>query len=84
MGQQSNKIQKRRRRLDYLERKALKAKEAAVASPRPKLARKAAPAKKEKAPAPERTEGTTETAGSAAGPQSPSPIAEMPAAGQAE
>lgn len=30
MGQQSNKIQKRRRRLAYLERQKIKAKEAAV------------------------------------------------------
>lgn len=33
MGQQSNKIQKRRRRLDYNERQKVKAKEAAVTRP---------------------------------------------------
>jgi hypothetical protein len=51
MGQQTNKIQKRRRRLAYLERKKLKAKQAAVAPAKPK-ARRAAPKKKEAAPAP--------------------------------
>ena len=49
MGQQSNKIQKRRRRLAYLERKKAKSKQAApVKAPK----KKAAPrAKKEKAEA---------------------------------
>jgi hypothetical protein len=42
MGQQLNKIQKRRRRLNYLERKASKAKETAVAKP---VKKKAAPKK---------------------------------------
>ena len=42
MGQQSNKIQKRRRRLAYLERQKLKAKAAATAKP---AKRKAAPKK---------------------------------------
>ena len=42
MGQQSNKVQKRRRRLDYIERKKLKAKAAAVAKP---VKKKAAPKK---------------------------------------
>lgn len=46
MGQQSNKIQKRRRRLAYLERQKVKAKEAAVTRA-PK--KKAAPKKKEAA-----------------------------------
>ncbi len=50
MGQQTNKIEKRRRRLNYLERKKIKAKAVAVAKPAPK--KKAAP-KKEKAPAAE-------------------------------
>jgi len=49
MGQQSNKIQKRRRRLAYLERKAAKAKEAAVTKPAKK---KAAPKKAPAAAAP--------------------------------
>ncbi|MGB8167162.1 MAG: hypothetical protein WCF18_06695 [Chthoniobacteraceae bacterium] len=45
MGQQSNKIQKRRRRLAYLERQKIKAKEAAVTkAPKKKPAAK----KKEK------------------------------------
>jgi len=45
MGQQLNKIQKRRRRLNYLERKAAKAKETAVVKPVKKTAapKKAAP-----------------------------------------
>jgi hypothetical protein len=42
MGQQLNKIQKRRRRLNYLERKAAKAKESAVTKP---VKKKAAPKK---------------------------------------
>jgi hypothetical protein len=46
MGQQSNKIQKRRRRLAYIERTNAKAKAAAAAKPAKK---KVAP-KKEKAP----------------------------------
>ncbi len=45
MGQQTNKIQKRRRRLDYLARQKAKTKEAAVLRA-PK--KKAAPKKKEK------------------------------------
>lgn len=50
MGQQSNKVEKRRRRSDYLERQKLKAKEAAVNKPK---VRKPVAAKKEKAaPAP--------------------------------
>ena len=43
MGQQSNKIQKRRRRLAYLERQKIKAKAAATAKPAAK--KKAAPKK---------------------------------------
>jgi len=50
MGQQLNKIQKRRRRLNYLERKASKAKENAVAKP---VKKKAAPKKAAAAPAAE-------------------------------
>ncbi|MEA3213033.1 MAG: hypothetical protein QOE70_6090 [Chthoniobacter sp.] len=46
MGQQTNKIQKRRRRLNYLERLKVKAKETAVAKA-PK--KKAAPKKKDAA-----------------------------------
>jgi hypothetical protein len=42
MGQQSNKIQKRRRRLDYLERQKLKTKAAAAAK---HVRKKAAPKK---------------------------------------
>jgi len=42
MGQQLNKIQKRRRRLAYLERKTAKAKESAVTKP---VKKKAAPKK---------------------------------------
>jgi hypothetical protein len=45
MGQQSNKIQKRRRRLAYLERQKIKAKEAAVtkgAKKKPAAKKKAA------------------------------------------
>ncbi len=42
MGQQTNKIQKRRRRLAYLERKKVKAKTATVAKP---VKKKAAPKK---------------------------------------
>ena len=49
MGQQLNKIQKRRRRLNYLERKAAKAKENAVVKP---VKKKAAP-KRAAAPAAE-------------------------------
>ena len=45
MGQQTNKIQKRRRRLAYLERKKVKAKQVTpVKAPK----KKAAPKKKEK------------------------------------
>jgi hypothetical protein len=48
MGQQSNKVQKRRRRLDYLERQKIKAKEAAVTrAPKKRVA-----AKKKAEPAP--------------------------------
>ncbi len=47
MGQQTNKIQKRRRRLDYIERKKVKAKAAVTVKPAKK---KAAP-KKAAAPA---------------------------------
>jgi hypothetical protein len=36
MGQQTNKIQKKRRRLAYIERKKIKAKEAAVTKAAPK------------------------------------------------
>ncbi|MEZ0255421.1 MAG: hypothetical protein ACAI37_09080 [Chthoniobacter sp.] len=43
MGQQSNKIQKRRRRLAYLERQKVKAKVAATTKPAAK--KKAAPKK---------------------------------------
>lgn len=49
MGQQSNKIQKRRRRANYLERQKLKAKAAAVTKPAAK--KKAAPKKAAPAPA---------------------------------
>ncbi len=49
MGQQSNKIQKRRRRLAYIARKNAKAKAAAISKP---VKKKAAP-KKEKAVAAE-------------------------------
>jgi hypothetical protein len=49
MGQQTNKIEKRRRRLNYLERQKIKAKAAAAAKPAAKP-KKAAP-KKEKAEA---------------------------------
>lgn len=45
MGQQSNKVIKRRRRIAYLERKKVKAKEAVVVKPKPRRA--AAPKKKE-------------------------------------
>ena len=49
MGQQTNKIQKRRRRLAYIERKKVKA----LAAPAGKSLKKKAPAKKkEKAEAP--------------------------------
>ena len=47
MGQQSNKIQKRRRRLAYIERQNAKTKAAAIAKP---VKKKVAP-KKEKASA---------------------------------
>ncbi len=43
MGQQSNKVQKRRRRAAYVERLKTKAKAAAAAKPAPK--KKAAPKK---------------------------------------
>jgi hypothetical protein len=43
MGQQSNKVQKRRRRLTYLDRKKAKAKVAAASKPAAK--KKAAPKK---------------------------------------
>ncbi len=46
MGQQSNKVQKRRRRLAYIERQNAKAKAAAISKP---VKKKVAP-KKEKAP----------------------------------
>jgi len=68
MGKQSNKIEKRRRRLNYLARKKNKAKEAAV-SMKPR-ARKPAPPKKAPAaatPAP-------------APPEETAPPAEAPAA----
>ena len=47
MGQQINKVQKRRRRIAYLERKKAKAKEAAVLKPKARRI----PAKKAAAPA---------------------------------
>jgi hypothetical protein len=50
MGQQSNKIQKRRRRLDYIERQKVKAKEAAVM--RPVKKKPAVKKKSDAAPAP--------------------------------
>jgi len=51
MGQQLNKVQKRRRRIAYLDRQKAKAKlVAANASAKPAAKKKAAP-KKEKAPA---------------------------------
>ena len=49
MGQQSNKVQKRRRRANYLERQKIKAKAAAVTKPAAK--KKAAPKKAAPAPA---------------------------------
>ena len=49
MGQQTNKVQKRRRRLNYLERLKVKAKEAAVV----KAPKKRTPAKKKAEPATE-------------------------------
>jgi hypothetical protein len=53
MGQQLNKVQKRRRRLAYLDRQKAKAKVlAASATAKPAAKKKAAP-KKEKAPAAE-------------------------------
>jgi hypothetical protein len=54
MGKQSNKVEKRRRRLSYLERKKAKSKDAAGGS-KPKLRRPVAKKEKEKekrAPAP--------------------------------
>jgi hypothetical protein len=45
MGQQSNKVQKRKRRLDYKKRKKLLAK-TSIATAKPAAAPKAAPAKK--------------------------------------
>ena len=50
MGQQLNKIQKRRRRLNYIERKAAKAKETAAVKP---VKKKVAPKKAAPAPAAE-------------------------------
>lgn len=49
MGQQTNKIEKRRRRLNYLERQKIKAKVVVAAKPAPKP--KKAASKKEKAEA---------------------------------
>ena len=49
MGQQTNKIQKRRRRLAYLERKKIKALTSSVRKP---VKKKAAPKKKAPAAAP--------------------------------
>jgi hypothetical protein len=51
MGQQSNKVQKRRRRANYLERQKIKAKAAAVTKPAA-AKKKAAPKKAAPAPAP--------------------------------
>jgi len=51
MGQQTNKIQKRRRRLAYLERRKVKAKVASVKPVRKKATKK----KAEAAPAPAET-----------------------------
>jgi len=48
MGQQLNKIEKRRRRANYLERKKVKAKEARVAPAKPRVRK--APAKKKAEP----------------------------------
>ena len=48
MGQQSNKVQKRRRRIAYLERQKIKAKAAAATKP---VKKKAAPKKAAPAPA---------------------------------
>lgn len=42
MGQQTNKVQKRRRRLAYLERKKTKAKAANLPKPKPRRATKKA------------------------------------------
>jgi hypothetical protein len=50
MGQQTNKVQKRRRRHDYLERQKTKAKEAVVAAAKPRPRK--APAAKKGTPAP--------------------------------
>lgn len=52
MGQQSNKIQKRRRRAAYLERKKVKAKETAALKPKTRRVAKK-PAAAEAAPAAE-------------------------------
>jgi len=51
MGQQLNKIQKRRRRAAYLERQKIKAKTRTVSKPAAPVAKKKPAAKKEKAPA---------------------------------
>jgi len=63
MGKQSNKVEKRRRRLAYLERKKAKLKEAADGN-KTKLRRPAVRKDKEKRPAP----AASETAGVAAAP----------------
>jgi hypothetical protein len=74
MGQQSNKVQKRRRRLDYLAR--IKAKAKAVVAAKP--VKKKPAAKKEKA-------AVTPRAAAAVIEQSaPTPLTEPPAPGQVE
>jgi ribosomal protein S15P/S13E len=45
MGQQSNKVQKRRRRLAYLERQKVKAKTSAISKPAAVVKKKPAPKK---------------------------------------
>ena len=63
MGQQSNKVQKRRRRANYLERQKIKAKAAAVTKPVAK--KKAAPKKAAPAPAPAAAVAAAEPAAAA-------------------
>ncbi len=60
MGKQYDKIIKRRRRSNYLERKKVKAKEAAVAATKPRVRKPAAPRKTPAAPKP--VEATTPVA----------------------
>ncbi|MEO8350206.1 MAG: hypothetical protein ABI680_00655 [Chthoniobacteraceae bacterium] len=60
MGQQSNKVQKRRRRINYIKRKK-EARIAAATSARPRV-RKSPAKKKEAAPAPAAVEAAPATA----------------------